>query len=63
MEEQKYYFISFMLNRDLDSKIVNSAVDEHPMDWQMWVEKKYPGRYVLISWNEIDKTRYESFAK
>lgn len=63
MEEKKYYFISFMKGNGMSSHIENSAIEEHPMDWQTWVDHKYPGKYKLISWNEIDKARYEGFAK
>lgn len=63
MEETKYYFISFMKSTGMQMVIENSAVDEHPMDWQTWVDGKYPGMYKLITWVEIDKQRFENFAQ
>lgn len=63
MEEQKYYFISFMKFNGLNNEIENSALDEHPMDWQMWADKNHPGVYKLITWVEIDKARFEGFAQ
>lgn len=63
MEETKYYFISFMKSNGMQMVIENSAVDEHPMDWQTWVDSKYPGMYKLITWVEIDKQRFENFAQ
>lgn len=62
-ENPKYYFISFMKYNGMQSVVENSAVDEHPMDWQTWVDERYPGVYKLISWVEIDKKHYDKFDK
>lgn len=58
-KKQKYYFISFIKGQAFE----NSALDEHPMEWQMWAEQKYPGMYKLIFWSEITKEQFENFTQ
>jgi hypothetical protein len=58
-ENKKYYFISFIKGQAFE----NSALDEHPMEWQMHIEAKRPGMYKLVFWSEITKEQFENFTQ
>lgn len=56
----KYYFISFMYGAS-EKTLENTAIDEHPLEWQKYVNKSYPGQYKLMDWKEITREECEVY--
>ncbi len=52
-----YYFILY-LSGTFEQVTGNGVTDEHPLDWQMRVNREYPGQYVLLNWKEITIEEY-----
>jgi len=55
---KNYYFISFMYGAS-EKTLENAVIDEHPLEWQKYSNKSYPGQYKLKDWEEISKEEYQ----
>jgi len=54
---KKYYFITFMYGAS-EKTLENKVIDEHPLEWEKYANKSYPGQYKLKDWKEISKEEY-----
>jgi hypothetical protein len=44
-----------------EKTLENAVIDEHPLEWEKYTNKSYPGQYKLKDWKELTKEEYETY--